>query len=114
ERAGFVGQTEAALDEHKAPLQAAMTRALLAGLAGNEAAARKQLDRIAGLHALSNATDNERATATTRRWDFLFTAGAQLAAWQLDGLASHLWSGVFADEAEVALEMQLPVQGEAV
>jgi tetratricopeptide (TPR) repeat protein len=115
EQAAFAQEVESTLDERLQPLHTLLTRTLLAGLSGDEKTACAVLDRLLALRVISRDFGDERATAATRHWDYLLGAGAQLAAWQLDTLAIHLWSRALSDEAAVALQFQLPEpQGNAV
>jgi thioredoxin-like negative regulator of GroEL len=115
EKAAFVAEAQSTLDEEREPVHTALARALLAGLAGDEKEGRAQLDRLLRLRAISPAFGDDRATAATRYWDFLLMAGTQLVAWQLDGLAAHLWKQSLTDEAAIALQAQLPApQGESI
>ncbi len=114
ERATVLQESEGAIDEPRRPVQAALARALLAGLAGDEKTARAQLDRLLALRPMLAAAD-DRATAATRRWDFILVVGAQLVNWELPGLASHLWESALHDDASIALQVQQPApEGDAV
>ena len=62
---------------------------LLHGLAGNESAARHDLDALLAARLLSDDTGG--ASAETRRWAFVLANGAQLQAWNLDSLAVYFW-----------------------
>lgn len=105
ERSGLMREIEGRLDDVSRPVQAPLTRALLAGLRGDERAARTQLDTLFALRPMLAGSD-ERSTAATRRWDFNLFAGAQLMTWRLPGLASYFWEKALADEASIALQVQ--------
>ncbi len=105
ERGGLMREVEGRLDDVGRPVQAALTRALLAGLRGDEKSARTQLDLLFALRPMLAASD-ERATAATRRWDFNLFAGAQLMAWRLPALASYFWEKALTDEAAIVLQLQ--------
>ena len=115
ERPAFIQEVEAQIDEARRPVQATLTRVLLAGLAHDERKAQQQLDRLLELRAMSTGINDERATAATRQWDFVLGTGSQLVVWQLEGLARHLWTRALHDEAVIALQIQQPgPQGDAV
>lgn len=114
EHAGIVQECERTLDEARRPVQAAFTRALLAGLAGDMKTARAQLDRLFELRPMLAASD-ERSTAATRRWDFILVTGAQFMNWQLPDLAAHFWERALGDVASIALDVQQPLpEGDAI
>jgi hypothetical protein len=108
ERAAFVQETEAALDERIQPLHATLTHALLAALGGDDAAARAALDRLLALRAVAPGFDDERATGGDAPVGLHPGCRTQLSAWQFDSLAIHLWLGALADDAAIALQVQLP------
>lgn len=114
ERGEISRECEGGLDEVQRPVQTALTRALLAGLAGDDKAARKQLDRLIELRPMLASAD-EHSTAATRRWDFVLVTGSQLVNWQLYDLAVHLWDRALGDDASISLQVQQPApQGDAV
>lgn len=114
ERASVAQECAGTIDEARRPAQAALTRALLAGLTGDEKTARTQVDRLVELRPMLAASD-DRATAATRRWDYILVAGSQFVNCQLPALALHLWDKALSDEASIALEIQQPApQGDAV
>jgi len=107
ERTALLQEVESTLDEVQRPVQTALTRALLAGLSGDQKNAIKQIDRLLELRPMLAPTD-ERASAATRRWDFVLVAGVQFVNWQLPDLAAHLWNKALSDSAAIALEIQQP------
>ena len=68
---------------------------LLHGLAGDEAAARHNLDALLAARPL--ADDTGGAPAETRRWAYVLANGVQLQAWNLDSLAVYFWRQALAE-----------------
>ena len=91
-RPGFVG---AYLGRARArggsPVHAILAGALLHGLAGEDDAARRDLDEVVRMRLLDGSPGAERWTTDQRRWNYLYACGGQLQAWSLDGLAAYLW-----------------------
>lgn len=102
ERAEFVEQHLASIDEHKDPLHRAISGAILYGLSGNEAAAQKELDALLRLHPVTKVPTEE--PASSRRWRLLVVAGVQLQTWHLEKLAIYLWEKALDDSALIQLQ----------
>ena len=73
------------------PVHATLAAALLHGLSGDDGAARRDLDDIVRMRLLDGSPGADRLTAEQRRWNYVYSCGTQLQAWNLDGLAAHLW-----------------------
>lgn len=114
ERPVFAEECLASVDPQSRPIQSLLTRALLAGLSGQQGKARAALDELLSLRALASVGD-ERSTSSSRHWEFVLAVGAQLVTWQLDGLAVYCWEKALSDEASIALQVQQATpQGETV
>ncbi len=104
ERAAFTEAYLGGLDKGANPLHRAIAGVLLHGLAGSEAAARADLDRLAALGAMAGGALDDNVSSGARRWAFLLSAGMRLSAWNLDPLAVVLWERALADDALIELE----------
>ncbi|MEO8350137.1 MAG: tetratricopeptide repeat protein [Chthoniobacteraceae bacterium] len=115
EREGVFGQFDASLEDQKHPLHAALSRALLAGLCGDQAAAEEQLQILLDSRSLTSRADadsGERIRSGAQFWDFILQTGRQLQSWDLDSLAEFLWGKALEDPAW--LRLQIETQGNQV
>ncbi len=115
ERDGVFDQFEASLDNQAHPLHAALSRALLAGLRGDQDGAEEQLQILLDSRSLTSRSDSdssERTRSGAQFWDFILQTGRQLQSWQLDSLAEFLWSKALEDPAW--LRLQAEAQGNQV
>jgi predicted Zn-dependent protease len=86
------------------PLHSALTGAILHGLAGNAPAAEADLDRLAGLRAMSGSQFEDTAISPgERQMHFVRDTGTQLEAQKLSDLAAYFWEKALADEAFIQL-----------
>jgi tetratricopeptide (TPR) repeat protein len=104
ERPAFAENYLAGVDAGAHPLHHAIASVLLHGLAGSEAAARADLQRLAALGAMAGDVLDDSATSGARRWAFLRSAGLRLISWKLEPLAAQLWERALADDALIELE----------
>ena len=104
DRPAFTESYLRGLDATTHPLHRAIAGVLLHGLAGTEAAARADLERLASLGAMANVNSDDSVTSGARRWAFLLSAGLRLSKWKLEPLAATLWERALADDALIALE----------
>lgn len=88
ERAPFAARLLAAPPGPGGPAQTLLTRALLNGLLGDDAAACSALDGLIDLRMLEGG-DNV-GSSDARRWSYLGANAAQLQDWDLDALAIYL------------------------
>ncbi len=105
ERAAFAASYLEDIDPEKLPLHDTLSRALLAGLAGDEAGAQKQLRRLLDLGAMAHFDEDDESTAASRLWDAVLVTGVQLQTWKLDSLAEFFWKTALEDEALIRLEI---------
>ena len=105
ERALFVASFLESIDPEKQPLHATLSRALLAGLSGDENEARTQLRHLLDLGAMAHFDDDDESTAASRLWDAVLVTGVQLQSWNLDSLAEFFWKTALEDEALIRLEI---------
>jgi predicted Zn-dependent protease len=112
ERGGFAEAFLAHIREDESPLHEAICGAALHGLAGDRAAAERDLGRLLDLGAMSNLSEDESGNSAARAWDFILQAGAQLESWRVDDLAAFIWEAALKDPALVRLQSQ--AQGEQV
>jgi lipopolysaccharide biosynthesis regulator YciM len=104
ERPAFAETYLAGVDVRAHPLHHAIASVLLHGLAGAEAAARADLERLATLGAMAGDSLDENVPSGGRRWTFLRSAGIRLISWKLEPLAALLWERALADDALIELE----------
>jgi tetratricopeptide (TPR) repeat protein len=110
ERAAFSETYLAGLEKVAHPLHRAIAGSLLHGLAGNEIAARADLERMASLGAMANFPLDDAGTSGARRWAFLLSAGLRLISWKLEPLAVTLWERSLADSALIELEGDMALE----
>jgi tetratricopeptide (TPR) repeat protein len=109
ERPALVRETLEKIDEKSSPVHASLTRALLAGLAGDENEAAKNLNDLLERRVFALVSSDDRsATASTRRWDFILSTGNALQTWRLDQLAIRFWEDALRDGAAISLQIQAP------
>jgi tetratricopeptide (TPR) repeat protein len=115
ERAALVREILEKTDAKSSPVHASLTKALLAALGGDEKESAKNLNELLERRVFTLASNDDRATAATRRWDFILAIGNALQAWRLDPLAIRFWEDALRDSAAVSLQIQaLPPEGDAV
>ncbi len=110
ERAEFSETYLAKIEPAIHPLHHAIASTLLHGLAGNEPAARADLERLAALGAMTHVTLDDGGSSGGRRWTFLLSAGMRLISWKLEPLAMQLWDRALADHALIELEGEMAVE----
>jgi tetratricopeptide (TPR) repeat protein len=108
ERAVFAETFLEMIDPEKEPLHAALSGALLAGLAGDGREAHSQLARLLALGGLGEIYIDDQTNAAARYWDFVLGIGVRLQGWKLDALAVDWWEMALADEALIRLDVQHP------
>lgn len=111
ERTAFEESYLKTIDPKTRPLPNALSRVLLAGLAGRENEARVHLRELLDLGALASFDFDEDSTAASRTWDAVLTTGMQLQNWKLDSLAEFLWQAALEDEALINLEIASEASG---
>ena len=89
ERAAFVAGYLGRRDPYADSVQAVLSAVLLHGLAGAEAAARRDLDQLLAMRML--AVTPLELSPDVRRWAYLLACGEQLEQWHMGSLAAHLW-----------------------
>ena len=89
ERPAFVTDYLPRLRARGDRVQALLAGALLHGLAGDEAAAGRELDALLAARLLAN--DFSAPSPEANRWAYLLANGVQLQSWNLDSLAARLW-----------------------
>ena len=89
ERAAFAEDYPRRMRDAGEQVHATLAAVLLHGLAGDERAARQNLDDLIAMRLLS--TSSGGTTPDARRWGYVMNNGAQLLAWNLDGLAAYYW-----------------------
>jgi tetratricopeptide (TPR) repeat protein len=110
ERAALTKEILDKIDDKSSLVHAALTRALLAALTGDEQEARRNLGLLLEhrVFAFSPSEDTDRSTAATRRWDFILSIGNALQAWRFDQLAVAFWEDALRDSASISLQIQSP------
>ena len=98
ERGRWRAEVEAA--QAGSPLHSALTRALLAALAGEQEPMKSALDEVLQLHPLAEGSGE----VAERVWHYRMILGARLAAWDLDQAARYFWEKALEDGAAVAAE----------
>lgn len=110
ERPTVVKELLAKVDDKTSPVHAALTRTLLAALGDDEQEARRNLGLLLEhrVFAFAPSEDRDRATAATRRWDFILSTGNALQTWRFDQLAIAFWEKALEDSAGISLQIQAP------
>ncbi len=109
ERTKFSAGYLRSIDDAK-PVHAAISGALLHGLAGEESAARDQLRGLIALRPISQISDEDSGNSAARYWNFVLNAGVQLQQWGLDSLAMFWWEEALVDEGMIRLQMETQKQ----
>jgi Tfp pilus assembly protein PilF len=117
ERPALIKGLLESVDDKASPVHAALTRALLAALSGDEKESRRNLRLLLEqrVFAFAASEDRERVTAATRRWDFILSIGNALQTWRFDQLAIGFWEDALKDSADISLQVQAQQpEGDAV
>src|SRR5690606_28745795 len=80
------------------PLHSALTRALLAALAGETETMQTALDELLQLRP----TTGGQGAVADRVWSYRLMVGARFAAWKLDEAARYFWEKALEDRAALA------------